>query len=211
MIRPLTLSLAVALAALASQAAADDVLDTINEGVAQYKAGRKAEAVQSLEYAANLIRQQKGESMAALLPKPLAGWKVDARDSDTQVTAGAIFGGGVTAQRTYVKPAPATPTSADGDGADARVEITVTTDSPMMQSVMMMLGNPAMLGGSGGKMERIGGERALVKYDAQDKSGEVTLAVANRFLVQVRGSNAALADIKAYTAGIDFKKLAAMP
>jgi hypothetical protein len=100
---------ALALAALATPAVADEVLDTIQEAVGQYKAGRRAEAVQSLEYAANLIRQQKGESMAALLPKPLAGWKVEPSSSETNVMGGAMFGGGVTAQRVYVKPAPAKP------------------------------------------------------------------------------------------------------
>jgi hypothetical protein len=81
----------------------------------------------------------------------------------------------------------------------------------MLQSVMMMYGNPAVLGASGGKMERIGGERAVVKWDAEQQDGEITIAVASRFLVQVRGSGTTLADVKAYAGGIDFKKLAAMP
>jgi hypothetical protein len=76
---------------------------------------------------------------------------------------------------------------------------------------MMAFNNPVMLTSSGGKMEKLGGERAVVKYDADGRSGEITLVVANRFLVQVNGQRVTAQDLKAYAGAIDYKKLATLP
>jgi hypothetical protein len=80
----------------------------------------------------------------------------------------------------------------------------------MIQSMMMMFGNPMLAGADGGKMEKIAGEKAIVKYNAADKSGDIKLVIANRFLVTLDGSDISLEDLKAYAAKIDYKKLAAL-
>jgi hypothetical protein len=115
-----------------------------------------------------------------------------------------MFGGGIHAKRRYSRPA-------SGDDSEPSVEISITADSPMMQGMLMAMNNPAMLGAGGGKMERIGGERAVVKYDGEGKSGEITIVVANRYLVQVSGSAVSAQDLKSYASGVDYKKLAALP
>lgn len=177
-------------------AAADDVTDAINEALKQYKDGAFADAVQSLDYASQLIRQQKGGQLEAFLPKPIAGWTAEAAKS--QAIGSAMFGGGITAERSYAK-------------GDSRVDIKIITDSPLMQAMMMMFSNPMLATADGGKLERINGEKAIVKYNSDSKDGNINMVIANRFLITIEGNNVALQDLNAFAQGIDFKKLASMP
>lgn len=175
---------------------ADDVTDSINEALKHYNKGDFADAVQSLDYAAQLIRQKKGGQLEAFLPNPLPGWK--AEEAKSQAMGAAMFGGGVAAERSYVK----------GDG---RIDVKILTDSPMMQAMMMMFSNPTMATSDGGKLERINGEKAIVKYSNDTKDGEINMVIANRFLITVQGNDVARQDLISFAQGIDFKKLAAMP
>lgn len=180
----------------ASVALADDVSDSINEALQLYKDGKFSEAVNSLNYASQLIQQKKGASLEAVLPAALAGWT--AEDATSQAAGAAMFGGGVTAERRYTKDT-------------SSVKIQVVTDSPMLQAVIMMMSNPMFATSDGGKMETIGGQKAIVKVDNANKSGQVQIVVANRFLVTVEGEEITKDDITAYAKAIDFAKLAALP
>ena len=184
------------MAAVSSPVLADDVTDSINEALKQYHNGEFADAVQSLDYASQLIRQKKGGQLEAFLPEPIPGWKAEAAKS--QAMGSAMFGGGVTAERSYVK-------------GDSRVEVKIITDSPMMQGLMMMFSNPMMATADGGKLEKINGEKAIVKYRNDNKDGDINIVIAGRFLITVEGHDVARQDLIAFAQGIDFKKLAAMP
>jgi hypothetical protein len=175
---------------------ADEVTDSVNEALKQYSNGEFADAVQSLDYAAQLIRQKKGGQLEAFLPKPLSGWK--AEDAKSQAMGAAMFGGGVTAERSYVN-------------GDSRVSVKIITDSPMMQGMMMMFSNPMMATSDGGKLEKINGERAIVKYSKENKDGNINIVIAGRFLITVDGNDVGRQDLIAFAQGIDFKKLAVMP
>lgn len=175
---------------------ADDVTESINEALKQYGKGEFADAVQSLDYASQLIRQKKGGQLEAFLPQPIAGWK--AEDAKSQAMGASMFGGGVTAERSYVK-------------GDSRVNVKIITDSPMMQGMMMMFSNPMMATSDGGKLEKINGEKAIVKYSNESKDGNINVVIAGRFLVTVEGNDVARQDLIAFAQGIDFKKLAIMP
>jgi hypothetical protein len=175
---------------------ADDVTDSINEALKQYNSGEFTDAVQSLDYASQLIRQKKGGQLEAFLPDPISGWK--AENAKSQAMGSAIFGGGVTAERSYVK-------------GDSRVNVKIITDSPMMQGMMMMFSNPMMAISDGGKLEKISGEKAIVKYSNDNKDGNINMVIAGRFLITVEGNDVARQDLIAFAQGIDFKKLAVMP
>jgi len=54
------------------------------------------------------------------------------------------------------------------------------------------------------------GFKALEKYSTQNKDGEITVMVANRFMVEVSGSKVDMAVIKEAAAKIDLKKLSTM-
>jgi len=126
----------------------DDVTDAINEALKNYKDGKLSEALNSLSYASQLIGQKKGGDLQSFLPQPLSGWS--AEEATSQATGAAMLGGGISAERRYNKDS-------------SSVTVQIFTDSPMLQGMMMMLQNPAVVGSDGGKMEKIAGERAIVK------------------------------------------------
>jgi hypothetical protein len=80
----------------------------------------------------------------------------------------------------------------------------------VLQGMMMMFTNPMMATVDGGKLEKIGGEKAIVKYNSGDKSGNINIVIASRFLVTVEGSSVSLEDLKAYAGAVDYKKLATL-
>jgi len=173
----------------------DEVTEAIDEALQSYKEGKFSEAMTGLNYASQLIGQKKGGDLQSFLPKPLDGW--EASEATSQASGAAMLGGGVSAEGRYNKD-------------PASVTVQIITDSPMLQGVMMMFNNPMMAGADGGKLQKIAGEKAIVKYDARQKSGEIRLAIANRFLVTVEGDEVSLEDLKAYAGKIDYKKLAAL-
>jgi hypothetical protein len=175
---------------------ADDVTDSINEGLQQYNDKKYSEAVQSLNYASQLIQQKKGASLETLLPEPISGWT--AKKASSQAAGAAMFGGGLTAERKYKK-------------GSSSVEIQIITDSPIMQSVMMMFTNPMFATSDGGKLEKVGDQKAIVKYEADRKRGDIKIVVANRFLITVEGRNVTKEDLEAYAKAIDYKKLESIP
>jgi len=188
--------LGVCLAGNVSSAEEDDVVNSINEGMEFYKNGEFAEATSSLNYAVQLIQQKKGESLSGLLPEPLDGWV--AEEAQSQAAGAAMFGGGVTAERSYSKDS-------------SRISIQIVTDSPMLQGVMMMFSNPMFATADGGKMVRIGRQKAIVKFTPEDESGDLQMVVNNRFLVTVEGSGVSNDDLVNYAKAIDTKKMADLP
>ena len=171
----------------------DDVLTTIDEAVKQYKSGDYAGAVSNLDYASQLVRQKKSERMKDLLPEPLVGWQANPASAQTLGTA--VFGGGVTVSRDY-------------KNGDAAVSIEIVSDSPVLQSVMMMLNNPMFAGSSGGSLKTIKGQRAIVKYDDKGQNGEINIVVAGRFMITVKGNHVDLNTLVEYSETIDFELLA---
>ena len=123
-----------------SLAAEDTVLTTIKEATRQYQAGDYSGAASNLDYASQLIRQKKSEKMKALLPEPLAGW--EAKEASAQALGAAVLGGGVTVSRDYSK-------------GPAFVSVEIVSDSPVLQSVLMMINNPVFAGAGGGNVESI--------------------------------------------------------
>lgn len=173
---------------------ADDVTDSIDEAVKAYKGGDYATAAASLDAAAQLIRQKRAEAFTKFLPEAPSGWT--AEDATAGAAAAAMFGGAVTAERHYTKD-------------EASVTVKFITDSPMMSAMMMMMNNPMILNSSdSGKLERIKGQKAIVKYDAGEKSGEINIAVAGSLLVTITGNDLSQAELKSFAEGIDYAKLA---
>jgi len=179
-----------------SAAMADDVEDYINEALGYYKDGQYSEAVSSLNFAEQLIQQKKSSGLEAFLPGPFSGW--EAQTATSQAASSAMLGGGISAERQYSK-------------GDSSIRIQIMADSPMLQGVMMMMSNPMFATSDGGKMERIGKQKAIVKFDPNTKEGDVQIVVANRFLVKVEGNGITDKDLKDYAKAIDYDKMAQLP
>ena len=180
----------VALLSVAT-ARADDVTDSLNDALTKYNAGQYTEAINSINYAEQLITQKKGDALTEVFPKALAGWQAE------EVKSEPVFGGGVSAERRYTKDA-------------AAVTIAIVSDSPMLQATMMLFTNPMFATADGGKLETINGQKAIVKYSAENKDGDIQSVVNNRFLVTVNGSEVAKEDMTAYLGNLDVNKLAAL-
>jgi hypothetical protein len=56
----------------------------------------------------------------------------------------------------------------------------------------------------------IGGNKAFEKYDNRSKHGEVNVIVANRFIVEVKGRDVKIDDLKAAVGKLDLAKLATL-
>ena len=173
-------------------ARADDVADKVREAMELYEAGNYGAAAGMLDFAAQLIRQKKGEQVAAYFPEPLSGWSAD--EPESQAAGAAFFGGGLSAERSYRR------------GREA-FAIRIISDSPLMQSLMMMFANPAILASSGGQLKVIAGQQAMIQKDGS--SATVSVVVANRMLIQVEGA-APLDAMIAHLEAMDFKALASL-
>lgn len=161
----------VLLAGSGGLAVADEVNDTVADALKAYEGKEFSQAVELLDYASQLIRQQKGAQLESVLPAPLDGW--EAEKASSNAAAGAMFGGGVTAERKY-------------KNGNKRVTVSLVTDSPMVQSMMALYRNPMFASAGGGKVKRIHGETAVVKYESDKSRGEVTVVIGN-VLLSVKG------------------------
>ncbi len=175
---------------------ADDVQESINEALQYYNNGEYKDAVDTLNYASQLIQQKRSGGLELFLPEPLDGWRM--QDTSSQAMAAAMFGGGISAEREYRK-------------GSSSVKVQIITDSPLMQGMMMMFSNPMYATSDGGKLERIGRQKAIVKYDSGKKKGDVNIVVANRFLVTIEGQEISKEELTAYAEAIDYNKLQSLP
>ena len=152
------------------------------------KKGKKAAAA-----AAKVVKTAREKVLEKLLPEPLAGWS--AEHADSKAMGAAMFGGATTAERRYIKN-------------DSSISIKFSTDSPMMQSMLMMFSNP-IFAASAGKIELINGQKAIV--DFKETSGNMNIVIGNNILITIEGNNIKRDDLMAYAGKIDMAKLAKLP
>ena len=144
---------------------ADEVSDSVEEAMEYYKEGDFVEAANSLDYASQLIRQKRSSNLEVFLPDPLSDWT--AEDIKSQAGGTGILGGMISVKRTYRK-----------DQGSITVEIIV--DSPGIQSIIMVLSNPAYASADGGKLTKIKKQNAIIKYRPSGKNGEINIVVAKK-------------------------------
>jgi len=171
---------------------ADEITDSIEEAMAYYKENNYVEASNSLDYASQLIRQKRSGKLEAFLPEPLAGWS--AEDVKSQAAGPGYLGGMISAKRKYKK-----------DKSSVTMEI--ITDSPTLQSMVMLFSNPAYASADGGTLTKIKRQKAIVKYNPSKKNGEINIVVAKQYLVSVKGRNVNKNDLVDYASAIDYKNL----
>lgn len=192
MIKPTSVLMALLVASPVSVAQADDVLDAIKAATEAYESGDQSTAIASLNEAIQWIQQSKAQQLAASLPAALEGWT--AEEAESNAGGGAMFGGGITASRHYVKD-------------DAWIAISIVTDSPLLKGMLAMFSNPMFASASGGKMEKIGGQKVISTFKDSEKSGQYQIVVDNRYLITLEGSGVMKADMETYTEAIDFDAL----
>ncbi|MCI5132665.1 MAG: hypothetical protein D3904_14400, partial [Candidatus Electrothrix sp. EH2] len=90
----------------------------------------------------------------------------------------------------------------------AALSIEIVSDSPVLQSIMTMLNNPMFAGAAGGMIKTIKRQRAMIKYDEDDRKGEVDIVVDSRFMVTVKGHGVEKQTLLKFSESIDFDALA---
>lgn len=184
-----TLAIAVtAIGVWAAPAAADEFTDVVDSALSAYADGEISIAIEELDYALTLLREQKAASLATFLPEAMPGWT---RQVEEDLSGGgaamAMLGGGTAAAATYSGPA-------------GELTLTLMADSPMIAGMAAMLGGMSSIGGS--ETMRINRQRFGVS------DGEVQGVIDGRVLVSVTG-DAPLEDKRAYIELLDFEGLEA--
>ena len=167
-----------------------EIKQAITAGTQAYEAGELSQAATQFDYVATLIRQLQAGELGNLFPDPLPGWQ--AEEVESQAGSAAFFGGGINASRSYRK-----------DGG--RLEISITKDSPLLQTMGMLFTNPSMATMGGYKVKRIKGHTAMVK--SEGNSQELQMMVANRILIQITGRGVGEDDLKAYAEALDIEAI----
>lgn len=169
---------------------ATDIDDAIATATKHYKAGELSQAAAQLDYASTLIRQAKGEQVKKAFPKAPSGWQAD--EAESEVAAAAMFGGGITATKTYRNDAHS-------------IEIQLMMDSPMLQAFSMMLSNPSMIAMSGGKIIKIQGIQAVQRIENDEV--EVQFVTPAGAMISLSGDKAVQSTILSLANSFDLKKL----
>ena len=187
------LVMAWALALGASPARADEISEQLERGLKLYKEGKVNEALAEVEFATAQMRQKKAEGFAAIFPDAPVGWKADKPES--QSVGQAMFGGVISASRAYHK-------------GEAEVRVEIMSDSPLIQSLAVVLNNPMMMQGQGLKLARVGDQKALVQQ-SEDNQAELQMLVDGKVLVRVEASQTPKAGevVKEFAGKVNLAKL----
>ncbi len=110
----------------------------------------------SLQDAINDINNVLAVQIAESLPSEINGLKYSG-DENVNTAAMGIMGGGMQISRTY----------RNATKKENEAEVQILANSPMLSTMNMFLGNPAMLG-QGYKSVRVGTQRAILKTEMQD-------------------------------------------
>ncbi len=177
---------------------ADDVTDAVEDGLKKYNEGSFGAAAGQFEYAAQLARQKKGGQLKELLNdmKILDGW--NGEEATSQAVGAGMLGGGITVERKLSKDS-------------SSMKISLITDSPLLQSMMMMFSNPMMATSGGGELATVAGQKAIVKYDPSKKKGEIQIVVDGRYMFGIEAKNTSKEDMVKQVESFDFNALAAIP
>lgn len=175
-----------AIAALLSigggSALADDVIDQIEVGKQNYVEGDYAAAITEFEFALNAVRNKLSALFMATMPEPPVLWTAEqaALNSGT-----ALFGGGMMITREYHEQ--------KGEG---KVKAELVVDSPMVQAFSAVLSNPIMIANEP-QIERIrlGEMIALLTWNPDDSSGDISLSIGGRVLAKVEGDDLSDKDV----------------
>jgi hypothetical protein len=186
----------LAVAFCAVPAYADEVSDQIKEGLQLYEKGSYSEAVQTLNFAVGQIQQKQTAGLKDVFPEPLKGWS--AEESTGQFAGAPMLGGGITASRHY-----------SVEDGDKTVDIEIVTDSPLLQSVLMLYTNPAFFANQPDtKLVKIQGRKAVQKFNAKEKEGEISIVIGSRMLVSIKGNQLpSIDDMMAYANAISYETL----
>lgn len=158
--------------------AADNVPAQLDAARAAYQKNDLPRTARALEAALADIHDRLGRAFADTMPV-LAGWQAD----PPEFQGLGQVGGGLSVTRAYTK-------------SEASLNASLFLDSPAVEAAAALLANPAATAAQPNmKRIKVGAEDALLRFDASTKSGEITLVLSNRVLLEIEGENLASAEL----------------
>lgn len=174
--------------------------NAINEALTAYQNKKYSAAYSALQTAMVEINTKLAEEIATVFPAPLSGWNEEPAQSLNNSGMGMIAGG-TGSEKTYSKE--------EGENYST-IKISITANSPMLSSIMMVVNNP-MMAGNMGKSIKINGEKALEKYDAENQSDEINMVLDGKVLITVNASGIKDKNlVTSFVQTMDLKKLRAI-
>lgn len=155
--------------------AADAVPGHIEAGLRAYQRGDVTVAARELQAAVMDLQERLGQNLAQAMPPVPAGWQAE----DPEIEGLGSVGGGLSVTRAYTRD-------------DSSLNVSIILDSPAVDAAAALLVNPTAQPNL--KRVKVGAEDALLRWDPAARSGEVTLVVANRVLLQIEGDSLANGD-----------------
>ncbi|MBN2120903.1 MAG: hypothetical protein JW734_07620 [Candidatus Omnitrophica bacterium] len=184
--------LAIWLLLIPADSLADGVSDEIKKGLEAYENKEYRDAISSLEFAAQQIRQLKAAGSKKALPEPLPGWK--AQEAESTAVSEAFMGGFTTATRNYTKD-------------EARIRIEIVSDSPFISMITAMIANPFLNQTGEIEVMKIKGHKAILEWNEDTKKGTLKVVVENKVLVSTEGENCQKSDVIAYAEAVNYVNL----
>lgn len=164
--------------------AADQVPAQIEAARAAYQKNDLPRTAKALEAALSDIHDRLGKALADTMPPAPAGWQAD----PPEIQGLGQVGGGLAVTRAYGK-------------GEASMNASLFLDSPAVEAAAALFANPAATAAQPNmKRVKVGGEDALLRYDADNKAGEITMVLGGRILLSIEGDNLSGGDILADSA-----------
>lgn len=172
-------ALCLVLAAAGSPAgAADEVPARLDSARTAYQKGDLARAAHHAEAALKDIHQKLGRALADAMPPALPGWQAE----PAEIQGLGQVGGGLSVTRAYTK-------------GDSTLNASLFLDSPAVEAAQALLSNPAATAAQPHmKRIKVGADDALNRYDPSTRTGEITLVLGGRVLLEIAGDGLAGAD-----------------
>ncbi|OIQ95112.1 hypothetical protein GALL_229180 [mine drainage metagenome] len=166
----------------AGAARADDVALQIGQAGAANVRGDALHTLTALQAAQTLVFGRLTEQFAKVMPPAPAGWDASPPESQSLDS----IGGGMTVTRGYSK-------------GDSTLNASLVVDNPAVMANSTLFRQTGALNPGWSRLE-IGGEDALMRYDAADRVGEIMILLSDRVLLQIEGSDIGRSDLLVQTA-----------
>lgn len=159
---------------IATPLLADEIIDQIEAGKTHYTEGDFSRAVTEFEFALNALRTRLSGQFMATLPDPPALWS---GEKPALEHGAALFGAGLMVTRGYQE-----------EKGEGRIMAELIVDSPMVQAFSAVFSSPVMIASDPGlERVRLGKRTALLKWDAERRTGDLSLALGGRVLAKLTG------------------------
>lgn len=161
--------LCLALTAAPPALAADTVPAHMDAARAAHAKGDLARAALELEAAVDELHARLGKLLGDFFPPVPAGWQAEA--VETQSLSGS--GGGLSVSRAYLRD-------------DNSINAALILDSPAVTAVLAQFQAQPQ---PNAKKVKVGTEDAMLRWDPQERTGEVLMVLGGRILLQIEGDN----------------------